>query len=257
MDGRIREEAAPLAGWDSPLVRACAEGLMGGVWPGGGEPPAAAAAVIGDFIFLAGRPDAALLARACAHAAQRERLLVPREAAWQGEILRRCGGRAAPITRYATRRDPRAFDPARLARFAAALPDGFRLSPIDDALYRLCRSEQWSADLVGQFPDAARYRAQGLGVAVLHGGRIVSGASSYARIPGGIEVQVDTRAQFRRQGLASACAAALILACLRRGLYPNWDAHNAASLALAEKLGYHLERAYPAFTLRPAQPRSA
>ena len=73
----------------------------------------------------------------------------------------------------------------------------------------------------------------------------------------GIEVQVDTRAQFRRQGLASACAAALILACLRRGLYPNWDAHNAASLALAEKLGYHLERAYPAFTLRPAQPRSA
>lgn len=197
MDGRIREEAAPLAGWDSPLVRACAEGLMGGVWPGGGEPPTAAAAVIGDFIFLAGRPDAALLARACAHAAQRERLLVPREAAWQGEILRRCGGRAAPITRYATRRDPHAFDPARLARFAAALPDGFRLVPIDDALYRLCRSEQWSADLVGQFPDAARYRAQGLGVAVLHGGQIVSGASSYARIPGGIEVQVDTRAQFR------------------------------------------------------------
>ena len=89
MDGRIREEAAPLAGWDSPLVRACAEGLMGGVWPGGGEPPTAAAAVIGDFIFLAGRPDAALLARACAHAAQRERLLVPREAAWHAEILRR------------------------------------------------------------------------------------------------------------------------------------------------------------------------
>ena len=43
MDGRIREEAAPLAGWDSPLVRACAEGLMGGVWPGGGEPPPAPA----------------------------------------------------------------------------------------------------------------------------------------------------------------------------------------------------------------------
>ena len=96
MDGRIRKEAAPLAGWDSPLVRACAEGLMGDVWPGGGEPPAAAAAVIGDFIFLAGRPDAALLARACAHAAQRERLLVPREAAWHAEILRCCGERAAP-----------------------------------------------------------------------------------------------------------------------------------------------------------------
>ncbi|WP_184093742.1 GNAT family N-acetyltransferase [Anaerocolumna cellulosilytica] len=30
--------------------------------------------------------------------------------------------------------------------------------------------------------------------------------------------------------------------CLKRGIYPSWSAANTASLALAEKLGYHLDR---------------
>ena len=58
MDGRIREEAAPLAGWDSPLVRACAEGLMGGVWPGGGEPRRAAGPGGGGGFFYGGAAPA-------------------------------------------------------------------------------------------------------------------------------------------------------------------------------------------------------
>ena len=43
------------------------------------------------------------------------------------------------------------------------------------------------------------------------------------------------------------CSAALILACLRRGWYPSWDAQNPASLSLAEKLGYHFSHAYVAY----------
>ena len=55
----------------------------------------------------------------------------------------------------------------------------------------------------------------------------------------GGEVEVDTAPEVRRQGLASACAARLVLTCLEQGLYPSWDAHTRVSLALAEKLGYH------------------
>ena len=58
---------------------------------------------------------------------------------------------------------------------------------------------------------------------------------------------MDTREDERRKGLAMACCASLILACLDRKLYPSWDAHNKGSLALAEKLGYHFDKEYPTY----------
>ena len=64
---------------------------------------------------------------------------------------------------------------------------------------------------------------------------------------GGIEIQVGTKPEFRRQGLALACSAQLILACLSRGLYPSWDAQNKASVILAERLGYHFDFEYVAY----------
>ena len=90
----------------------------------------------------------------------------------------------------------------------------------------------------------------GLGVVIQKDGVVVSGASSYTRYRDGIEIQVDTREDFRRRGLAFICAARLILECLDRGLYPSWDAHNWASLALAEKLGYTFSHAYSAVEVR-------
>ena len=81
---------------------------------------------------------------------------------------------------------------------------------------------------------------------VCKGDRIVSGASSYSRYLEGIEVEIDTKEPYRRQGLAYACGAKLILECQKRGLYPSWDAHNMGSAALAEKLGYHISHAYTA-----------
>ena len=46
------------------------------------------------------------------------------------------------------------------------------------------------------------------------------------------------------------CAAALILECEKRGIYPSWDAHNVESKALAEKLGYRIDKEYTAYILQ-------
>ena len=80
------------------------------------------------------------------------------------------------------------------------------------------------------------------------GGQLAAGASSYSSYPGGIEIEIDTHKDFRRQGLAYSAGAALILACLDRGWYPSWDAANRPSLALAEKLGYQFSHPYPIYT---------
>ena len=82
---------------------------------------------------------------------------------------------------------------------------------------------------------------------ILKDDRIVSGASSYTRYRGGIEIEVDTVESERRKHLATAVCAALILRCLKEGLYPSWDAHNMDSVRLAEKFGYELDHEYTAY----------
>ena len=79
---------------------------------------------------------------------------------------------------------------------------------------------------------------------------MVSGASSYSRYKNGIEIEIDTKAEFRQKGLAYACGAKLILECLSRNLYPSWDAQNKISVALAEKLGYHYDHEYTAYEVK-------
>lgn len=110
-------------------------------------------------------------------------------------------------------------------------------------------SEEWSMYLCCQFPDYPAFEKSGIGFAVIHKERIVCGASSYSVYNGGIEIEIDTHEDHRRKGLALACASALILACLDKGLYPSWDAANTASVALAEKLGYHFDKEYPAYSV--------
>ena len=82
---------------------------------------------------------------------------------------------------------------------------------------------------------------------ILKGNEPVSGASSYTSYKGGIEIEIDTKAEYRKKGLARICGAKLILECLKRGWYPSWDAQNLKSAALAEKLGYHFEHEYTAY----------
>ena len=141
------------------------------------------------------------------------------------------------------------FDREKLMKMSRILPAGYEIRMIDERIYHMAGKEEWSSDLCSQFPTFADYRERGIGTAVLFDGTLAAGASSYTVYQGGIEIEIDTKEEHRRRGLARACAARLILECLDRGLYPAWDAHNKASLALALKLGYHFDKEYEAFEI--------
>ena len=79
--------------------------------------------------------------------------------------------------------------------------------------------------------------------------RSVAGASPYAIYQNGIEIEIDTKPEYRGKGLATVCGAKLILECLERNIYPSWDAHDLRSVHLAEKLGYHLSHPYVTYEL--------
>ena len=131
----------------------------------------------------------------------------------------------------------------------SSLPEQYTLAMIDERLYQICKAEAWSADLVSQFPNYENYRKLGIGTVICKENIILSGASSYSRYKEGIEIEIDTRKEYRRKGFAYICGAKLILECLKQNLYPSWDAHNKGSVALAEKLGYHYSHTYTAIEI--------
>lgn len=242
-NGELARRIAPLfAGWDETMIWSYLDGCMGTALVDDDQNPTAAQIILGDFCFFAGRPDAAIAARAGAPIA------VPQNGAWAAMLERVWGGRAHPAERYAILKEPDAFDRAYLTRLACA-PEGVELRLFDEDICRASHGAAWSRDFCVNFRSDADFLTRGLGVAALRDGEPVAGAASYTVYDGGIEIEIDTRPDCRRQGLATACGARLILECLARGLYPSWDAHDLRSAALAEKLGYRRGAPYRVYEL--------
>lgn len=175
-------------------------------------------------------------------------ILVPQTQAWQEAIEAYFGQKAQPFTRYATKKVAD-FDEIYLQSLVNQLPKEFELKRIDESVYQKCLEEEWSRDLVANYADYQQYWDLGIGFVLLADGQLVAGASSYSTYQGGIEVEIDTREDYREKGLATICGAKLILACLDVGLYPSWDAHTTISLALAKKLGYVFAYEYRAYEI--------
>ncbi len=234
-------------GWQETIVWSCLQGVMGSLSVDDLRAPRSAAVRLGDFYFLAGEPMPELVLR------ERDRqdflIMVPRHPGWEQEIEGCFGSAAKKVTRYAMKKEPDAFDEEALRAFAEKTPEGYALKMIDEPLFLQCQTLAWCRDFVSQYTDFAQYEAYGLGTVLLKDGELVAGASSYSGYIGGIEIEIDTREDYRRRGLATICGARLILECLRRGLYPSCDAQNLWSVALAQKLGYHFDYAYTAYEI--------
>ena len=235
--------------WHEGFTRPCLSGCMGSAFADNAVAPRSTLISIGGFHFLSGAPNPALVAKAREESMGGYAIFVGRDGGWNALIEQLCGDAAAPITRYATRREADAPGAAELGRIADGLKEPYRLRMVDRELYEWSVGSDWARDLCGNFRSYAEYAEYGLGVVAVRDGVPVSGASSYTACRGIIEIEIDTREDERRRGLAFACGARLIQECLRRDIYPGWDAHNRESLALAEKLGYRFAGEYPAYEI--------
>lgn len=234
-------------GWQETLIWSCLQGVMGKVYAT--ENNRSAMAVLGDFCFFAGEVSEELLRFRPEGIPWEFMILTPQNELWGRKIEEMYGEKARKFTRYAIQKEPEAFDRKHLREAVQALPKGYVLREIDEELYERCLEQEWSEDFVAQYRDYDMFAAWGLGIVALKDDEIVCGASSYSSYRGGIEIEVDTLEWYRRQGLAYACCAQLILNALDRGWYPSWDAHNMASVQLAQKLGYHLDHPYTAYEI--------
>ena len=148
--------------------------------------------------------------------------------------------------RYGMNRDLKAFNRELLLRATRNIPPEYETVRIGKGHYELAVSEDWSRDFCSFFKDLDDFLKNGIGFCAIREDQMVSGASSFTIFDGGIEVQVETHQEYRRHGLATACSAALILACIEENRLPCWDAFCEHSRDLALKLGYTIEKEYTA-----------
>lgn len=229
--------------WKETLIWSCLQGVMGEVHTNGDS----AMAILGDFAFYAGTPSEKLVCFKPDSCQQDFIIMIPQNDEW-AELIEKCyGEKAKKVTRYAIKKEKDVFDKEKLQQVTEQLPKGYELRLLEEDAFKQCKENKWANDLVSQFKDYETYKKLGMGAVILKDGKLVAGASSYSRYNEGIEIEIDTKKDHRRKGLAYICGAKLILECLERDLYPSWDAQNMWSVGLAEKLGYHYSHSYTAY----------
>ena len=239
------------AGWQETCIWSAIQGIMGDIYAEDTKQPDAAMVILGDFCFFTGKPSLEIVAYKPENYKKDFIIMVPQNEAWATLIEQHYGNAAEKTTRFAIHKDKGNFDREKLEQAVADVPKNLELQMIDKALFEACLSEEWSKDFVSNYKDYAMFEALGLGTLMVKKdtGEIVAGASSYSTYKDGIEIEIVTREDYRRQGLAYQCAAKLILECLKRNLYPSWDARTRISVALAEKLGYVYSHEYVAYDI--------
>lgn len=230
----------------SGMMEAARHG-MGRAWADSPLHPRAAVVTVGDFLYCGGEPgpSAARLLRT-AVGSEKRGWLVDAPGAWKA-VLDKVAPHT-PQTRYAFDHGVQPED-GHLRRLLEAVPEGMTFAPIEGRWISWCREQVWSRDFVSLFTDE-QYAREGLGVLALLDGEPVAGAGSYVAYPGGIEVQVETRRAYQGRGLATLVAAKLILMAHAQGRIATWDAANAQSARVAEKLGYRFAGTYTVYEVK-------
>ena len=235
------------------LVRSAMEGCMGRVWVYQLENPSFCIIKLGNYVYPIGLTPTggerllqlrALIINECNRA-----YITPQNEAWESWLKENLDCNYRMVSRYALKKDEQHFDKKVLKSYVESLSKDMKIKHIDKYAYKVALAEDWSSDFVSNFESESKFLEHGMGYVIYHNRQLVSGCSAYGVSEGMMEVTVATRKDYRRKGLAVACAAKFILDCMDKHIYPNWDAANFHSVELAQKLGYVFDKEYEVFQI--------
>jgi hypothetical protein len=132
---------------------------------------------------------------------------------------------------------------AVLADLRMRLPEGFSMRTIDMALLQQCL---WRDGMVFFCGSLKNFLANDLGICMLCGEEII--VETYATALGSPYAEIGgiTHEPYRGKGYMPTCIAHLIAALEQRGYHGYWscEANNLASIRVARKLGFTVEKPY-------------
>ena len=164
--------------------------------------------------------------------------LIGANAAWENAFRRIWGNQLAPWRRITFGGGN--WNPETLTQ---RLPEGYVLKRVTTSaeVEGLTGVVEWLVDR-RNYPTPEDFLKRGVAFAIEFNGQIVSGCTSYTISGGKFELDIATRSEHQRRGLAKAVAARMILYCLEHDIEPCWDAGNRTdaretevSAALAQK----------------------
>ena len=200
---------------------------------------------LGNFLFPAGQVDPNLWQEFSKKYSLADKVIISQEPSWQEFLDSK--SELQQFTRYAFS-DRADFDTEVLEKWQSKLPANYYLSSIVEESYERLAREAWSQDLQGDFSDFDQFQADGgFGFLLYSGEEIIAAVSTGLVYHGALEIEIATKSDYQRQGLAKILGAQMILEAQKRSLFPLWDAHNEASKKVAESLGYQCLGAYPAY----------
>jgi len=228
------------------LVDAILEGTVGrALADDAGDPRAAVLEVPSLRLSIVGGDAAHPSARSYIEQIPKQTAIFFASEGWEALVQTVHGGSSIMIPRYAFTSE--ALDIEYVRQLGSRVPDGYQLVKMDLTLARRLDEEKsrFAEDHMRLFDSPEEFIERGFGFCLLRGAQIASVATTFVICSKGIEIQINTRKEHQRKGLATVAAAALIVHSLEQGLDPNWDAANESSVGLAAKLGYTPQGTYP------------
>ena len=246
-DVHVREKLLPMFNnMDSTIVLSYLQGHMGTAWVDDLENPTVAQITVGIFVYFAGDPNTEAAEELLNNLSDFSLVIVDTEE-WKSRIETVHIGKIEKFDRYRFEKNPVHLDRTHLQNLLSTLPEGFEIKKVDKKIVNAPTFHEVSEDFVSQFDSIDDFIDRGIGYAILHDGKIVSAATSFSIYDEGIEIEIATNSDYRKKGLATIVASALILDCLDKGKYASWDGANPESVKLAEKLGYILKESYDTY----------
>lgn len=130
------------------------------------------------------------------------------------------------------------LDKERLLSIDLSTNNGYRIERIDEQLAEKLKGEIGEEYQIYHYPSLRDFAEKGCGFCITNRNEICSAAAAFLRSGNKIQIQVNTKQQYRQQGMATKTSAYMLRYCLENGITADWDAANTHSRDLAYKLGY-------------------
>lgn len=210
------------------------DGTMGEAYVDNIKKPKVAFLVVRTYCFISGNIDEKDLKEIIDKKFRHYKLIPSNSIANQIEKI--YSNNIQKSQRYSIKKDV-VFDIEKLYHMANSLENDFKITKIDETLANKIKE----IDFINITDN---YKKNGIGFCCMVNDEIIGVASSNIFYKDGIEVNIKVKEEYRRKGIATAMASRLIIECLERHKKVSWDAANAYSVGLAQKLGFEYDSAY-------------
>lgn len=227
------------------MARSALQGYMGEVYVDNLENPNFSFVLIERFCFIDGDSNNEMAEFALANIDEYYKVIIANEN-WFEKIEKVYNDNYETDYRFSIRKDTR-FDKEKLLNYIAELDDDYEIKIINEEMYkRIKETDSWVTNL-GMSVDYEKY---GIGFCAINKqNEIVAIVTSDMVYDDGIEINIKVKDTERQKGIATAISASIILECIKRNIYPSWDAANTNSIGLAEKLGYERDSEYKIYKI--------